>query len=133
MVDELKLVWQRLTTAPQLAAWPKHAGLAADERLPYLVLDEEAATDGEHDTGGTEIGPLEVRIRSFSTSRAVAVAMRDAVADAFKDFQASAAGVRVIDTAISSSSVMLDPERNDEGEEVWTGVLGLSLTVQRAP
>jgi len=139
MTSLLKAVYQRLTTSPgvlALATGGVHWGMApADAAMPYLVLKAAPSIAPQVNTGSDGIEQRTVRFQAYAVSMAVAGRLIEILEAEFVDngnLPVLDSG-RVMEAEKSADDLQLDPDRDEDGSEVWQGLLDIEFTVQREP
>ncbi|HPM84093.1 MAG TPA: DUF3168 domain-containing protein [Candidatus Anammoximicrobium sp.] len=136
MKSLLKAVYSRLTgsSVAQLAPGGIHWGLApANASMPYIVLRAVPAIAPEVDTGVEAVEQRGVRVSAFATGMATAASLLEAVEQLFVGQPLSLDTGRCMAAEKSADDLQLDPDRAEDGEEVWQGILDLAFMVQRQP
>jgi hypothetical protein len=103
--------------------------------LPYVVMDPLAGTVLEYDSAHVGTEELRLRFHVWGTDRDRVRTMMLALESGFvfHEGDLSDADTKVLSVTKGADELMLDPDRDAEGDELWHGVIDLLLLVARNP
>ena len=97
--------------------------------MPFVVFSVGTSTV-EHMTEGDVFETFPVLVSVYDTSAPDAATIMEAAQSALYDpFDVSSE--QVMETAIGSSSILVDPDKGDDGQEVWHAVTQVDVMVYR--
>ncbi len=126
-------IFDHLTGIEPELHWGRPPSPAPD--LPYVVIDPMAATVLEYDSGHTATEELRLRLHVWGSDldavRAIMLALEKGIL--FHEGDLSVANNTVLSATKGADELMIDPDRDAQGDELWHGVLDLILLVARTP
>lgn len=137
MTALLKAIYERMTACPAvlaLATGGVHWGMApAGASMPYLVLKAVPSIAPQVNTGSDGIEQRAVRFQAYAASMAVAGGIIETIEGELVNAEIVLDSGRVLAAEKSADDLQLDPDRDEDGSEVWQGLLDIEFTVQRQP
>ena len=113
--------------------WGRAPSPAPD--LPYAVMDPLNGVVAEYDSEHTATENVTLRLHVWGNEldavRAKMLAIEKATL--FHEGEISEPNVKVLSVTKSADELMLDPDRDAQGDEVWHGVIDFTLLVARTP
>lgn len=113
--------------------WGRAPSPAAD--LPYGIMDPLSGAVIEYDSEHTATENVTLRLHIWDSEldavRSRMLALEEGIL--FHEGDISLANAKVLSITKSADELMLDPDRDAEGDEVWHGVIDFVLLVARTP
>ena len=113
--------------------WGRPPSTAPD--LPYVVIDPLSGSVAEYDSAHVATENITLRLHVWGNEldavRASMLALEKGIL--FQEGELSIANVKVLSVTKSADELMLDPDRDAQGDELWHGVLDFLLLVARTP
>lgn len=102
--------------------------------LPYVTFDSPSAGEPDGDTGTAIAENVVVRLHAWANEDAQVDRMLDALEAEFLGNGIAASGGAVLEVNRGSrEDAYLDPDRDEQGEEVWHGVIDFTILTDREP
>jgi hypothetical protein len=131
----LKAVYDALLRAPLFAtiAGGIHWGLAPaeDTVFPFVILRPLATTPPDINTGDAAIEHRVVRVSIFSTSLDEVTTLLEGAEDELINVDLNLEAGYWMSGEKRADDIQLDPDRANDGSEVWQGILDIEFLVQR--
>lgn len=106
---------------------------SAPEEFPFIILSFPPSNGPEYQTDGILVQEtIPIYIRTFHTTLAECASAVHTIEVAFSHLNITAAEGRIYDSFIAAVQIFPDPDRNEKGEEVWTGFLKVDLVTERS-
>ncbi len=98
----------------------------------YLVLTPGTTDEPSRDSGNTTIETRRILFKLYTNTFEAATRVVDNLYKFFYKLEETLEdGNRIIDGMKESEDTFLDPDRWEDGSEIWTSVLLMAFTVQR--
>ena len=115
-----------------------HLGIAPQEdtswnaEFPYAVLNLQPSLGPQYATGGDEIDIRPVAIDIYANTAADALAAVESVEGDLDGTVLAPTTGTCIATHVGSSMCDLDPDRDEQGRDIWHATLIVEFTMQRS-
>ena len=134
-IDEA--VYQRLAGLALESATAPHAGRApggtGEPAFPYTVFQPLTSQGAEYDTGATATETLRGRFEVYAIGLAQARRLLRTIEAAFVLQPLTLESGTLLLATKAGDDLTIDPDRADDGSEIWHGVLDLEFLVERVP
>lgn len=132
MRDLLKSVWERLQRSATFAG-RSYLGLApANAAMPYVVMEPGMSIAPDYNTGEQYMQTRTIRFSVYSTSALEAAEYVDALEATMRAATMAIDDGHVLHVMKGGDDLDLDPDRAENGQEVWHGVIDLDFRIQRS-
>ncbi len=102
---------------------------------PYVVLDSLASTPLSYDSDHTATEEVRLRLHVWGGEDTVVRSLMNALEAGilFHEKEFNVANTKVLSISKGADELMLDPDRDAQGDELWHGVIDCLFLVARTP